>query len=269
MRSPLITVMSNAALKASKVLLRDFGEVDQLQVSRKGTANFVTKTDLKVEKILHTELKIARPDYGFLMEEGGERKGPDTAYRWIIDPIDGTSNFIHAVPYFCISIALEQTIKAGLTDIVAGVIMDAIHNELFWAEKYKGAFLNDRRLAVSGRGTLAEAMIVTGNPRYSASDPQPFAMLKAAAESDAVVRTTGASALDLAYLAAGRYDACWYSALQPWDMAAGMLLVTEAGGLVTQIDGSPASPYSPTLLAANQPLHPKMIKLLAGSGTDH
>jgi len=269
MRSPIITVMSNTAIKAGKILLRDFGEVDQLQISRKGTSNFVTKTDLKVEKLLHKELKLARPEFGFLMEEGGAIEGADPTHRWIIDPVDGTNNLIHAVPYFCISIGLEHTVKPGLTEIIAGVIYDPIHNEMFTAELYKGAFLNDRRLATSARDVMDTAMLVTGNPRYAVNNTKPFDLLKAASQSGATIRHSGASALDLAYVAAGRYDGCWYAGLEPWDAAAGMLLVKEAGGMLTQIDGSAASPYGKTLLATNQPLHGRVMKLLAGSHTDH
>lgn len=264
MASPLITVMSNAAVKAGRVLLRDVGEVDQLQVSKKGASNFVTKTDLKVEKMLVSELKKARPEFGYLLEEGGEVKGADATHRFIIDPLDGTNNFIHAVPYFCVSIALEQTLPSGAKDLLAGVIYDPVHNELFAAEKHKGAFMNDRRIMCSPRKTLESAMLVSSNPRYSSSTAQPFAMLKAAASSEACIRHTGASALDLAYVAAGRYDACWFNSIKPWDVAAGILLVREAGGVVTHINGANADSYSETLLASGAGLHSTMVKLLAG-----
>lgn len=264
MASPIITVMSAAAVKAGRTLVRDLGEVDQLQVSRKGTSNFVTKTDVKVEKILVAELKKARPEYGFLLEEGGEQPGPDATHRWIVDPLDGTNNFIHATPYFCISIALEQTLRDGTKDLIAGVIFDPIHNELFAAEKHKGAYLNDRRITTSTRKELADSMLVSGNPRYTIGNTRPFEMFKTVSASEASLRHTGATALDLAYVAAGRYDGCWCNAVQPWDVSAGVLLVREAGGAVTQIDGKPVSTYHGTLLAANTSLHPSVMKLLAG-----
>lgn len=264
MRSPLLTVMSNAAIKAGHGLLRDFGEVDQLQVSRKGVANFVTKSDVRTEKKLVAELKKAKPDYGFLLEEQGELPGKDKEFRWIIDPLDGTSNFIHAVPYFCISIGLERTIKPGVTDVVAGVIYDPIHNELFVAEKNKGAFLNDRRLAVSSRDQIEDAMLATGNPRFAVKESRALALLKNAFSAAGFVRYTGSSALDLAYVAAGRYDGCWFAGLKPWDCAAGLLLVREAGGLAVDANSQPATPYSQLLVAASQAIQPKLMKLLAG-----
>ena len=164
MQSPLINVMSAAAIKAGKGLVRDFGEVDHLQVSRKGPANFVTQTDVRTEKLLQRELSKARPDFGFLLEEGGEIAGKDPTHRWIIDPLDGTSNFIHAIPYFCTSIGLEKREATGKSEIIAAVIFDPIHNELFTAEKGKGAFLNGRRLSVSSR-QFDEAMIAVSNLR--------------------------------------------------------------------------------------------------------
>lgn len=247
--SALITVMSAAAIKAGKGLLRDFGEVDQLHISRKSASNFVTQSDIRTEKLLQKELSIARPAFGFLMEEGGEVKGKDESQRWIIDPLDGTSNFIHAIPYFCISIGLEKRFPNGDSEIIAGVIYDPIHNELFTAEKGKGAEVNNRKLVVSARDNMEQAMIATGtNPAISCA---------------ATIRHFGASALDLANLAAGRIDACAYTNLQPWDIAAGMLMVQEAGGVVTALDGSPVDLYKPTLLASNRALHNSVQKLAA------
>ena len=263
MQSALINVMSSAVIKAGKGLLRDFGEVDNLQISRKGTANFVTQADIRTEKLLQAELKKVRPHYGFLMEEGGEVEGKDTSHRWIIDPLDGTNNFIHALPYFCISVGLEK-IENGKSEIIAGMIFDPIHNELFTAEKGKGAFLNNRRLLVSTRNTLEDSMLVSGNPRgnglHHANLMQHFA------ENGAIVRTLGASALDLAYLAAGRIDACWHYSIQPWDIAAGLLLVSEAGGTVTEPDGTIANAYSKSLLGTNRHLYAPIQKLLSASG---
>ena len=256
MYSPLLNVMTAAAIKAGKGLMRDFGEVDELHISRKSASNFVTKSDIRTEKLLQKELTIARPNFGFLMEESGEVKGKDTSHRWIIDPLDGTSNFIHAIPYFCISIALEKTYPNGDTEIIAGVIFDPIHNELFTAEKGKGALVNNRKLTVSTRENLEESMLVTGSPRNAVST------FEAVSKCSAAVRYFGASALDLAYLAAGRIDACWYHNIKPWDIAASMLLIQEAGGLLTNLDGTEASIYSPSILASNRILHQSVQKLI-------
>ncbi len=237
--------------------MRDFGEIDELHISRKGASNFVTKTDIRTEKLLHKELSIARPDFGFLMEESGEIKGKDESHRWIIDPLDGTSNFIHAIPYFCISIGLEKRHRNGDSEIIAGVIFDPTHNELFTAEKGKGAQVNNRKLQVSKREKMEESMLVTGSPK----DAPPSG--SEAAKNGAIVRYFGASALDLAYLAAGRIDGCWYHNIQPWDIAAGMLLVQEAGGVFSDIDGKYADIYSPSILASNHSLHADIRKILA------
>lgn len=257
MQSPLLNVMTAAVIKAGKGLMRDFGEVDQLHISRKGASNFVTKSDIRTEKLLQKELSIARPAFGFLMEEGGEVKGKDTSHRWIIDPLDGTSNFIHAIPYFCISVGLEKIYPNGDSEIVAGVIFDPSHNELFTAEKGKGAMVNNRKLAVSTRDNFEETMLVTGSPR------EAFSACEKVAKTGAIVRYFGASALDLAYMAAGRIDACWYHNIKPWDIAAGMLLVQEAGGVFTNIDGTPASIYSPSILASNRVLYQSVQRLAA------
>ena len=264
MASALINVMSAAVIKAGKGLLRDFGEVDRLQISRKGTADFVTSTDLRTEKFLQKELSAVRPLFGFLLEEGGEVKGKDIHTRWIIDPIDGTSNFIHAIPYFCISVGLERTNDKGESDIIAGVIYDPIHNELFSAEKGQGAFLNDRKLKVSGRTTVEESLLVTGKAaRNTGYDQEMFNLATKLSQSGAIVRYFGATALDLAYLAAGRLDACWYHTVKPWDIAAGMLLIAEAGGLVQDMDGNMATAYSKNLVCTNKHLHEPVLKLLA------
>ena len=263
MSTALINVMSAAAIKAGKGVLRDFSEVDQLQVSRKGTANFVTATDVRTEKFLQRELAKARPTFGFLMEEGGEVAGKDDRFRWVIDPIDGTTNFIHAIPYFCISIGLEERTASGKSELVAGVIYDPIHNELFAAEKGKGAFVNGRRINVSNRPTLEDALLVTGNPGYSTSpDKKSYTLLNQVIETGATLRYFGATALDLAYIAAGRFDACWYHLVQPWDVAAGILLIQEAGGIVSSFDGKPVDIYSKSLMATNKSLHTTMQKLL-------
>ena len=266
MTTALINVMSAAAIKAGKGVLRDFSEVDQLQISRKGVANFVTAADTRTEKFLQKELLKVRPTFGFLMEEGGEVKGKDDRFRWIIDPIDGTSNFIHAISYFCISIGLEERKPDGKSEIIAGVTYDPIHNELFAAEKGKGAFVNGRRITVSNRPAVEDALLVTGNPNSSPNqDGHSLKLLGNLIGSGATVRYFGATALDLAYLAAGRFDACWYFLAQPWDVAAGLIIVQEAGGIVSTMDGKPADIYSKSFIASNKHLHTTMQKLLVKS----
>ena len=262
-RSALLNVMTAAALKAAKGLQRDFGEVDNLQVSQKGTANFVTAADKRSEKILYEELKKARPDFGFLMEESGEKPGKDAQHRWIVDPLDGTSNFIHAIPYFCISIALEKRLGSDSSEILAGVIYDPIHNEMFCAEKNGGAFVNDRRMQVSARRKMDEAMVCTGAPRLGKKDyVRTLHMLRSVSMSSVGLRSLGAAALDLAYVAAGRFDGYWHNGLKPWDMAAGMLLVKEAGGMATSLAGKSDMMQQGNIVAANAALHPAMLKLL-------
>ncbi len=262
MNSPLLNVMSAAAVKAGKGLLRDFNEVDHLHISRKGSANFVTSADLRTEKLLQKELAKARPEFGFLMEESGEVQGKSDM-RWIIDPVDGTTNFIHAIPYFCISIAAEKR-TGDKSEILAGVIFDPIHNELFTAERGKGAFLNSRKLSVSSREKPEDAMLVFSNHRFLPEQERAraFGLYDALSQCGATVRHFGATALDLANLASGRIDACVDYTIKPWDIAAGMLLVQEAGGQVTRIDGSPADAYATNLLSSNRHLHPAMQKLL-------
>ena len=255
--------MTAAAIKAGKGLLRDFAEVEHLQVSKKGTANFVTAADLRTEKLLHRELLKARPTYGFLMEEGGEIVGEDATLRWIIDPLDGTTNFIHAVPYFCIAIALEKKLPSGKSEILAGVIYDPLHNEMFTAEKYKGAFLNGRRIQVSARKVLDESLLSTSAPRASRNGyTRATRIMKALTSQDVGVRCNGAAALDLAYVAAGRYEGCWFTSLQPWDMAAGVLLVQEAGGMVSEIDGNENWLQTGAIMASNQLIHKKIEQII-------
>jgi myo-inositol-1(or 4)-monophosphatase len=257
--SALMNVMLGAARKAGRSLARDFGEVEQLQVSRKGPADFVSVADEKAERILKEELQKARPTYGFLMEESGETPGTDGQHRWIVDPLDGTTNFLHGLPHFCISVALE---RAG--EIVAGVILDPIKDELYWAERGVGAYLNDRRIRVSSRRNLGEALLATGIPFQEHGDHSAFATeLTAVMPKVAGVRRFGAAALDLAYVAAGRYEGFWESGLSPWDMAAGILLVREAGGYVTEIGGGEKMLDSGSVLAANDKLHSVIQRLLS------
>ena len=250
-RSALINVMTRAADKAARGLKRDFGEVEQLQVSLKGPGDFVSTADTKADRILRQELSRARPDYAFLTEESGTIEGRDSEHRWIIDPLDGTTNFLHGLPHFCISLALE---RAG--EIVAGVILDPGKDEMFWAEKGVGAYLNDRRLRVSSRRQIASALIATGTPYGQRGDrPRYLRQLDAVMAQVADVRRLGAAALDLAYVAAGRYDGYWEFGLHPWDVAAGVLIVREAGGYVSEPDGEGNPVVSGNILAANDHLH--------------
>jgi myo-inositol-1(or 4)-monophosphatase len=251
-RSALINVMTRAAEKAAKGLRRDFGEVEQLQVSLKGPGNFVSTADLKAERTLRQELSKARPDYSFLMEESGASEGKDAEHRWIVDPLDGTTNFLHGLPHFCISIALE---RAG--DIVAGVVYDPIKDELFWGEKGIGSFLNDRRLRVSARRRLSQALVATGTPygQRSAGRPRYLRQLDRLMDQVGDIRRMGSAALDLAYVAAGRFDGYWEYGLSPWDIAAGLLLVREAGGYVSEPSGEGDPLRSGDTLAANDHLH--------------
>ena len=260
-RSATINVMARAAEKAGRLLVRDFGEVEQLQVSRKGPADFVSTADLKAEKAVRAELAKARPDFGFLLEEGGTVAGKDASHRWIVDPLDGTTNFLHGLPHWAISIALERE-----GEIVAGVVYEPVRDELFWAEKGQGAFLNAQRLRVSERRRLEDAVVATGIPfKGRGEHPRFLAQLTAVMAETAGIRRFGAAALDLAYVAAGRFDGFWESGLSPWDMAAGIILVTEAGGFVTEINGGRAPLTGPDILAANSHLHRPLSKLLVGA----
>ena len=247
----LMNVMIGAARKAGRGLPRDFGEVEQLQVSQKGPSDFVSAADLKSERILREELSKARPGFGFLAEESGAHAGSDAENRWIIDPLDGTTNFLHGLPHFAISVALE---RAG--ESVAGVIYDPIKNEMFVAEKGSGAFMNDRRLRVSARKSLGESILATGIPFRGQGDPVVFSrQLEFAMRETAGVRRFGAASLDLAYVAAGRYDAFWEEGLAPWDVAAGILLVREAGGYVSDLKGGQTMLHGRSILATNGLLH--------------
>lgn len=260
LKSPTITVMTRAAMKASRHLKRDFGEVENLQVSRKGPADFVSTADLKAEKILREELERARPDYGFLMEESGASEGRNGEQRrWLVDPLDGTTNFLHGLPHFAISIALEER-----GEVTAAVVLDPIKDELYTAEKGHGAFLNDRRIRVSGRRRLDEALFATGIPFKGTPDhPRFLGELGRVMAVSAGVRRWGTASLDLAYVAAGRYEGFWERGLKPWDLAAGLLLVREAGGHVTEIGGRAMTLESNSVLAANPGLHRELDKLLA------
>jgi len=257
-RSPVINVMANAALKAARGLIRDFGEVEQLQVSIKGPGEFVSTADLRAERTLKTELLRARPGYSILLEESGLSEGSDPHYRWIVDPLDGTTNFLHGIPHFAISIALERDGEA-----VAGLVYEPTRNEMFWAEKGAGAYLNDRRLRVSARRQLGEALVGTGIPFAGRGDhPSYLATLGRVMAATSGVRRLGAAALDLAYVAAGRYDGFWEFGLFPWDIAAGLLLVREAGGFVSDLAGGQTMMSGGDVLAANQHLHLPLAALI-------
>ncbi len=259
--SPTINVMTAAARKAARGLLRDFGEVEQLQVSVKGPGDFVSQADHKAEKMLRVELGKARPGFGFLMEESGETTG-DGRHRWIVDPLDGTTNFLHGFPHFAISIALERE-----GELVAAVIYEPVHDEMFWAEKGSGAYVNDRRMRVSARKTLPDTLIGTGIPfRERGDHPAYLKGLAAVMAATSGVRRAGAASLDLAYVAAGRLDGFWEFGLQPWDIAAGILLVREAGGRVTDIAGGHDMLATGNVLAANPHLHLPLGSLLKEAG---
>ena len=258
-RSPLVTVMVNAAYKASRDLIRDFGEVENLQVSRKGPADFVSAADHRAEKTLVAELGRARPKFGFLLEEGGAIEGEDTSNRWVVDPLDGTTNFLHGLPHFAISIGLERDGKP-----FAGVIYDPVRDELFWAENGIGAFLNNQRLRVSARRALPTALLATGLP-FKARERYPGhpGMVRRLAGETSGVRRTGSTALDLAYVAAGRLDGYWGFGMEPWDLAAGIIILREAGGIVTEVGGGADSMTSGDVLAANGHLHGVLREVLA------
>lgn len=255
LRSALINVMVQAARKAGRGLKRDFGELERLQVSRKGPGNFVTIADRRAEETLYAELEKARPGYGFLGEEGGERPGTDATHRWIVDPLDGTTNFLHAIPQFAISIALERE-----NVLVAAVIFNPATDELFVAERGKGAFLNDQRLRVAGREHFADAVVACGLPHFGRGDlalfRREFAQVQ---EKVAGLRRFGAAALDLAWVAAGRFDAFWERDLSPWDMAAGILIIREAGGFVTDLDGGEAMLEKGHIIAGNDRMHKALL----------
>jgi len=262
LQSPNITVMVAAARKASRKLKRDFGELENLQVSKKGPADFVTTADLTAEKKIYEELSHARPGYGFLMEEKGVVEGTDPSHRWIIDPLDGTTNFMHAIPHFAISIALERQ-----GTIVAGVIYNPITDEMYTAERGGGAYLNDKRMRVSARRDLTQSVIGTGLPFFGMPNHErELTELKAVMAKTAGVRRFGAASLDLAYVAAGRFDGFWEHELKPWDIAAGVLLVKEAGGFVTDHAGREEVLKTGDVLATNEGLHQPLRQILKDAG---
>ena len=256
--SALINVMTAAAQKAAKRLVRDFGEVEHLQISKKGPSDFVSIADKKAEDTIVRELERARPDYGFQREEGGTKGGKDESNTWIVDPLDGTTNFLHGIPHFAISIGLMRD-----SDMFAGVIYNPINDEMFWAEKGQGAFMNGRRLRVSARQNLSEMVFATGIPFQESGKEERFLeRLDAVMSVSAGVRRFGAAALDFAYVAAGRYDGFWETGLKPWDMAAGLALVREAGGFASDIGGKRKMLESGTIVCGNEHAHAKLLKLV-------
>jgi myo-inositol-1(or 4)-monophosphatase len=257
--SALITVMEKAARKAAPKLRRDFNEVDALQVSRKGPADFVSNADRAAEAAIVEVLAHARPDWGLMLEEGGEKAGNNS--RWIVDPLDGTTNFLHGMPHFAISIAAEVD-----GEVVAGLIHQPLTGESFWAEKGRGAWLSDRRLRVSARRELNECVIATGIPYQGHGDAAKFSnVLSAVMPEVAGIRRFGAAALDLAWVAAGRFDGFWESDLSHWDVAAGILLVREAGGFVTDFRGGDAMVARREIVAGNGNIQSKLHRLVAGA----
>jgi myo-inositol-1(or 4)-monophosphatase len=263
-----MTVMQNAAQKASKRLLRDFNEVEQLQVSVKGPSDFVSQADIRAEATIREELAKARPGYAFLMEESGASGGDGWTWRWVVDPLDGTTNFLHGIPHWAISIALQRKHTDGSVEVAAGMVYSPASAEMFWAEKGGGAYLNERRLRVSARREMKDALFATGIP-FAAVRPRnrlAFARtLGALMPATAGVRRFGSAALDLAWVAAGRYDGYWELGLKPWDVAGGLLLVREAGGTVTDPEGAEfAVSDGPDndVVAGNAHLHPKLRELV-------
>jgi len=267
-RSALINVMHKAATAASRNMLRDFGEVENLQVSRKGPADFVSRVDTNAERIIKAELQKARPDWGFEMEESGITTGADPdAPSWIVDPLDGTTNFLHGIPHFAISIAVRDKGK-----ITAALVFDPLRHEYFFAEAGSGAYVsgayaNDRRLRVSGRRYLAEAVFATGIPFFGRGTNEDHELFSRELHNimgvSAGVRRFGSAALDLAYVAAGRYDGFWERGLKNWDIAAGILLVREAGGFVSDFSSRDRVMHSGDVVAANPSLHAELLKHLA------
>jgi myo-inositol-1(or 4)-monophosphatase len=259
-----MTVMANAAQKAAKRLLRDFAEVEQLQVSVKGPSDFVSQADLRSEAVLREELTKARPGYAFLMEESGASGGDNWTWRWVVDPLDGTTNFLHGIPHWCISIALERRLPDGAVELAAGLIYAPAVDEMFWAEKGAGAFINERRLRVSARRELKDAVFATGIPFAAVTAPRRLAFARTLGTlmpQVAGIRRFGAAALDLAWVAAGRYDGFWELGLKHWDLAAGVLLVREAGGYATDSAGSEIT--AGDVVAGNPHLHAKLLEVVA------
>ena len=261
-RSALMNVMTSAVMKAGRSLKRDFGEVEQLVVSVKGPGDFVSAADRKAEKTLFEELSKARPGYGFLMEESGAVEGTDKSHRWIIDPLDGTTNFLHGLPIFAMSVALERE-----GQLMAGVIYNPATDDIYVAEKGQGAWHNNHRLRVSPRRDMSDALIACGVPHLGKAQHHPRfkAELAAVMAKASNVRRLGAASLDLALTAAGRFDAYWERDLQPWDIAAGIVLLREAGGFICDLEGGQAMLETGSLCAGNEPIQRALMTILRGA----
>ncbi len=258
--SALVTVMIAAARKAARALARDFGELEGIVATRKGEADFVSAADHRAEQIIFEALSKGRPKYGFLMEERGEIAGADTSNRWVVDPLDGTTNFLHGLPQFAISICVDRDRQPH-----AGVIYNPVSDELFWAEKGEGAWLNDKRLRVSGRKSLDECLVATGLPfKGRPGRARSLKEVDRVLAETAGVRRFGSAALDLAFVAAGRFDAYWERDLNPWDVGAGIVLVREAGGYVSEIDGGAQPMHGGSIVAANPDIFEQTRALIEG-----
>ncbi len=262
-RSAIVNVMAETAEKAGRALLRDFNEVEHLQVSKKGPGDFVSNADHKAEKIIMEQLQKARPSYSFLMEEGGVKKGTDASLKWIVDPLDGTTNFLHGLPHWAISIALE---KDG--EVVAGVVYDPIKDEMFSAEKGTGAIMTGRRMRVSSRTDFSQCLIAIGGARFNNKDYEIYMAELAAVTPFAATRRFGAASLDICYVAAGRFDAFWERGLKAWDVAAAALIVKEAGGYVSDMDGGKDYVYGGSFITGNPAIHGDLLKRLKAVGKE-
>ena len=260
--SALLNVMVKAARRAGRNLKRDLGELEHLQVSLKGPANFVTAADKRAEETIYDELAKARPGYGFIGEEGGARDGADKANVWIVDPLDGTTNFLHGIPHFAVSIALQRD-----GAIVAGLIYNPANDDLYLAEKGKGAYLNDQRIRVAGRKQLSESVIACGLPHIGRGDFNlSQAEMAELQPKVAGLRRFGAASLDLAFVAAGHFDGYWERNLSSWDVAAGIILVREAGGYVSDIDGGDTALKTGNIVAGNEAIQTALVKVLKPLG---
>jgi myo-inositol-1(or 4)-monophosphatase len=262
LHSALINVMVKAARRAGRSLKRDLGEVENLQVSLKGPANFVTLADKRAEEMLHSDLTKARPGYGFIGEEGGIREGDDKSHTWIVDPLDGTTNFLHGIPHFAISIGLQRE-----GTLIAGLIYNPANDDLYLAERGKGAFLNDQRLRVAGRRKLSDCVITCGLPHIGRGDFElSRAELSEIQPRVAGLRRFGAASLDMAFVAAGHLDGYWERNLKPWDLAAGQIIVREAGGIVSGIEGDDDPLKTGNVICGNEFIHAELVKILKPLG---
>ena len=262
LHSAVINVMVKAARRAGRSLKRDLGEIENLQVSLKGPANFVSLADKRAEEMLCEDLDKARPGYGFIGEEGGAREGADKSHTWIVDPLDGTTNFLHGIPQFAISIGLQRE-----GTVIAGVIYNPANEELYTAERGKGAFLNDQRLRVAGRRKLSDSVIACGLPHIGRGDFKlSLAELAEIQPKVAGLRRFGAASLDMAFIAAGRLDGYWERNLQAWDMAAGQIIVREAGGIVSGIEGDDDPLKTGDVICGNEFIHAELVKILKPLG---